>query len=85
MINYIEHKGVSGMKWGYNDGKKNGKRTATERVETGYSTYDWLRSLPIYGLLSSDVTVKESIERGQKYIKENGYMTSLGIHTFRRK
>lgn len=25
---YLAHKGKKGMKWGYNDGKKNGKRTA---------------------------------------------------------
>lgn len=26
--NYLMHKGKKGMKWGFNDGKKNGKRTA---------------------------------------------------------
>lgn len=28
---YLAHGGKKGMKWGYNDGKKNGKRTATEK------------------------------------------------------
>lgn len=28
MTYYIKHSGKKGMKWGYNDGTKNGKRTA---------------------------------------------------------
>lgn len=27
---YLEHKGSKGMKWGYNKGKRNGKRTAED-------------------------------------------------------
>lgn len=27
---FVAHSGVEGMKWGYNDGKRNGKRTAAE-------------------------------------------------------
>jgi len=27
---YLAHKGVKGMKWGYNDGSRNGRRTAAE-------------------------------------------------------
>lgn len=30
---YLYHKGVDGMKWGYTDGKKNGKRVAGEEEE----------------------------------------------------
>lgn len=35
---YIEHKGSKGMKWGYNKGKRNGKRTAEEDIEAGVDT-----------------------------------------------
>lgn len=28
--NYLMHKGKKGMKWGFNDGKRNGKRTADD-------------------------------------------------------
>ena len=27
---YLEHSGTKGMRWGYNDGRRNGKRTAQE-------------------------------------------------------
>lgn len=85
--NTLAHAGKPGMKWGYNDGQRNGKRTAEEKKpwESDINHYEWLKSLPIYGLLSSDVTVKESIERGQAHIKENGYTMSLGVHTIRRR
>ena len=29
----LQHRGVKGMKWGYNDGKANGNRTAEEKEE----------------------------------------------------
>lgn len=31
--NYLAHAGKKGMKWGYNDGKKNGKRTASQKID----------------------------------------------------
>jgi len=31
---YLQHDGKKGMKWGYNDGKRNGKRTAGDDVNT---------------------------------------------------
>ena len=30
------HSGKTGMKWGYNDGKRNGKRTAEDEVTIGF-------------------------------------------------
>lgn len=30
---YLAHGGKKGMKWGYNDGKKNGKRTASDIIK----------------------------------------------------
>ena len=34
----LAHKGKKGMKWGYNDGKKNGKRTAQGEEEKDYES-----------------------------------------------
>lgn len=30
---YLEHKGIEGMRWGYTNGKRNGKRTAKEYMD----------------------------------------------------
>lgn len=40
--NYLMHKGKKGMKWGYNDGERNGKRTAGE----GESYLELLERVP---------------------------------------
>lgn len=34
--NELSHKGIKGMKWGYNDGERNGKRTAETDENDGF-------------------------------------------------
>lgn len=40
----LEHKGTKGMKWGYNDGKRNGKRTAGEAIKDALGYDERLRA-----------------------------------------
>lgn len=39
--NYLAHAGKKGMKWGYNDGKKNGKRTAGKDIPISDKIDKW--------------------------------------------
>lgn len=44
--NYLMHKGKKGMKWGFNDGKKNGKRTADQEWKMYKEIDDTLEKYP---------------------------------------
>lgn len=47
MNDYLIHAGKKGMKWGYNDGRKNGKRTAEELFNQDVKAYnDYLKRNP---------------------------------------
>lgn len=35
----LEHKGIKGMRWGYNDGEPNGKRTASNPIKENPDDY----------------------------------------------
>lgn len=43
---YLSHKGKKGAKWGYTNGKRNGKRTANGKEESGESYLDLLKRVP---------------------------------------
>lgn len=42
--NYLMHKGKKGMKWGFNDGKRNGKRTADD-FKNSYDAEEYIKKL----------------------------------------
>lgn len=66
----LQHSGVEGMKWGYNDGKRNGKRTAAELNKL----VDVQRSLA-----KNDKYVNVSTNIQDDYDKANYMLKYLGI------
>lgn len=68
---YLEHKGKKGMKWGYNDGKRNGKRTAAELKKLQEEREKLAKENDEYGDIS------DNVERD--YIEANNMLKFLGI------
>lgn len=91
--NYLSHKGTKGMKWGYTDGVKNGKRTAEEDEKNKFGfekdfPYQEIDGVPVRTASFADgknnnyVTNNEaewwSSGRADKYISEKEYKNKRG-------
>ena len=66
--NYLSHKGTKGSKWGYNKGKRNGKRTAKVKVfkENGI-TYTKIGSNSDYGTYKGDNGGTYKLKKGKTF------------------
>lgn len=92
-VTYIAHSGTKGMKWGYNDGRRNGKRTASAVVATRYNTgagtklVEELKKSSLHGigkraidsLIDKGVeAIKNSAAKGAKYFETHNPIPSTG-------
>lgn len=60
---YLAHKGVEGMRLGYNDGKRNGKRTAKNKpAQSGYQANKYTKS--VYEMDDEDREWQRNHENG---------------------
>lgn len=68
---YLAHKGTKGMKWGYNDGKRNGKRTASELKKLQKVREKLAKENKEYSNISDNVE--------KDYVEANNMLKYLGI------
>lgn len=80
--NDLYHSGKKGMKWGYNDGKRNGKRTAGDDVEKYI-----IKNGKTYKLVEIDsngYAVYKSAKGNEDYIKirnSNSLLSETGVRS----
>lgn len=70
----LAHKGIKGMKWGYTDGKLNGKRTAKEMGRTPEEQAEWERyvdrgvAMDIVSKEMAEMLKQMSVDEANTYI-----------------
>lgn len=87
----LAHKGKKGMKWGYNDGKRNGKRTAGEDNEYGRTPEEqakWEEDIDVYaaeyGVSAEEAEKMKKMseqEWNATYLKDAGKKVAEKIET----